>query len=315
MQDLFNEPDDEAEDDESAGRGVVREFPRASRRRLGRKIASIDWSAAIEPGHRMAMLTLTYPTDWRTVCPTPSDAYRHLRALAKRYQRATGTPLRAVWKREHQRRGAPHYHVLCAVPIVVGDRPFPEWLSSSWFEIVASGDHRHLRAGTGVDWSEGLRCSSARHAAVYFVAYTGPDGQQSKEYQHRSPEGWVNDSGSVGRWWGSGSPKPPPKSASTTDNSSKPNASSVRCSAPNTAPDARKSPESTAAPAKSTTEPSAAATDSRRSTPVIARDAPCSSTMDRPWRLVSAARECCEAETTLNPAHLENCLDVAEGPQ
>ena len=195
-QDLLNGPDDDEPD--HAGRGVVTEFSRASRRRLGRKVASLDWGSAIRPGERMCMITLTWPRDWRGCVPTPSDAYKQLRALSKRFERATGTPLRCVWKREFQRRGAPHYHLLAVVPPTIGDRQFRDWLSHTWYEVVASGDERHLAAGTGVDWSEGLRCSDARRAAAYLVGYT----VGSKGHQHHAPDDWTNDGGSVGRWWG-----------------------------------------------------------------------------------------------------------------
>ena len=82
---FLNEEDSE-DDDATEVAGIVRTFSKASKRRLGRTIASLDWSVAILPGDRLALVTLTYPGEWRTACPTPDRAYRHFRALAKRFQ-------------------------------------------------------------------------------------------------------------------------------------------------------------------------------------------------------------------------------------
>jgi hypothetical protein len=88
--DFLNEEDDEDDEGAPDAAGIVRTFSRASKRRLGRAIAKLDWSAAIEDGDRLALFTSTYPGDWQTVCPNPEAAYRHLRALGKRFERATG---------------------------------------------------------------------------------------------------------------------------------------------------------------------------------------------------------------------------------
>jgi len=198
---FLNEPDGPDEGDAPDAAAIVRTFSRASKRRLGRAIAMLDWTAAIEPGDRLALFTATYPDQWRTVCPDPDRAYRHLRALAKRFERATGRAFMGVWKREFQRRGAPHFHVLTPLPAMIGEETAREWFARNWYEVVGSGDERHLRAGTGVDWSEGLRMMDANRAAAYFTGYSAGKAD-SKSYQDEAPEGWANDNGSVGRWWG-----------------------------------------------------------------------------------------------------------------
>ncbi len=192
------EADDEPEPDVA---GIVRTFSPASKRRLGRAIASVDWADVIKPGDRLALVTLTYPAAWQSCCPTPDAAYAHVRALAKRFARATGRPLSCVWKREFQRRGAPHFHLLAPLPSTILEEPVHRWLSRSWYEIVRSGDDRHLVAGTGIDWSEGLRMVDANRAAAYFTGYSAGKAD-AKAYQDEAPEGWCNDNGSIGRWWG-----------------------------------------------------------------------------------------------------------------
>jgi hypothetical protein len=199
--DFLNEADNDEDDDAADVAGVVRIFSRASKRRLGRAIAKLDWTAAIEDGDRLALFTATYPGEWETVCPTPEHAYRHLRALGKRFERATGRKFKGVWKREFQRRGAPHFHVLTPLPQMIGEETAREWFARNWYEVVGSGDERHLKAGTGVDWSEGLRMMDANRAAAYFCGYSAGKADH-KHYQDEAPEGWANDNGSVGRWWG-----------------------------------------------------------------------------------------------------------------
>jgi hypothetical protein len=154
-------------------------------------------------GRLPAMLTLTYPGDWLTVAPDGETVKRHLAALASRYKRAWGEPLIGVWKLEFQRRGAPHFHLSTTPPMGftrvrdphTGERiqvDFRRWLSIVWADIVAHPDpeewRRHLGAGTGVDYAEGIRCTDPRRMAVYFAKY---GHGASKEYQHHVPPQWL----------------------------------------------------------------------------------------------------------------------------
>lgn len=195
-------------------------------------------------GRLPAMLTLTYPGDWLTVAPTADAATKHFQALCKRYARAWGEPLRGPWKKEFQRRGAPHFHLSTTPPMgtTLVDDPatgqpvrvdFKRWLSITWAAIVGHPDpeqrRRHLLAGTGVDYAQGIKLTDPRRMAMYFAKY-GTGG--TKEYQHQVPREWlttvcvctecgadyqsdcdecpdcgcpdadVTEEGSVGRFWG-----------------------------------------------------------------------------------------------------------------
>lgn len=150
-----------------------------------------------------AMLTLTYPGDWLTVAPSADVAMGHFQALCKRYARAWGEPLRGPWKKEFQRRGAVHFHISTTPPMCMTTILDPEtrqpirvdfkrWLSIAWAEIVAHPDleerRKHLLAGTGVDYAQGLKLTDPRRMAIYFAKYgTAAAG---KEYQHRVPTEW-----------------------------------------------------------------------------------------------------------------------------
>jgi hypothetical protein len=87
-----------------------------------------------------------------------------------------------MWRLEFQARGAIHWNVL------VPEKIDKQWLSETWYDIVGSGDLRHLRAGTTIqpimDRTE-LKC--------YLCSY------QKKETQKKVPENFRN----VGRFWGS----------------------------------------------------------------------------------------------------------------
>lgn len=149
----------------------------------------------------LSMITLTYPGQFS------SDGRRvkkHLEAFRedylKRYQR------RGLWWLEFQMRGAPHFHILSEVDLrECGDLVLKrrrrkdydasystcqveeDWISRRWFEIVGSGDERHLRAGCSwevVEKNEGALRYAASHAA--------------KSKQKQVPEGYQN----VGRFWG-----------------------------------------------------------------------------------------------------------------
>jgi hypothetical protein len=188
-------------DDDEDGKAVIRGFSAKSKGRMMRLVASVSWGELRRPGERLVMLTLSYPGAWRRWCPDPATAIAHLDAFAKRFERATGIPLRAVWVREFQRRGAPHFHLLALWPKCIDGQLSQRWLSRVWYEIVGSEDPRHLRAGTGVDYDKSLQGAlDPKRVAAYFAAYTGAG--KDKDYQHQAPEGWTNENGSTGRYWG-----------------------------------------------------------------------------------------------------------------
>jgi hypothetical protein len=94
--------------------------------------------------------------------------------------------MKGVWKLEIQRRGSPHFHLLVrrpAVPVPVLRR----FVSQRWFSIVASGDLRHLRAGTQV-------LPLLTNAWQYLVGELAG----AKGYQEVIPDGCEG----AGRWWG-----------------------------------------------------------------------------------------------------------------
>tara|TARA_Y100001933_G_scaffold265286_1_gene340164 strand:- start:29586 stop:30521 length:936 start_codon:yes stop_codon:yes gene_type:complete len=156
-------------------RGEVKGFSKNARRRLIRKVGSIDREAL---QCMPIFITLTYPGEWPS---DPKQWKKHLDTWAKRLKRRYPNAC-AIWKLEPQKRGAPHYHlILLNVPHVS-----KYWLTESWYEVVGSGDERHLRAGTNIQLIRSWRgCMS------YAAKYTA-------KVIEELPEGWEK----VGRMWG-----------------------------------------------------------------------------------------------------------------
>lgn len=155
-------------------RGNVVTFSRKSRTRLLRKLNSIDREAVGVPH----FVTLTYPGQWDR---DPASWKRHLDAWAKRLGRKFPEAF-AVWKLEPQKRGAPHFHLL-----VFGAEGLDGgWVRASWYEVVDSGDPRHLRHGADVQLVR-----SWRGVNSYASKYMGKLVEDLDEEWRRA-----------GRWWG-----------------------------------------------------------------------------------------------------------------
>lgn len=156
-------------------RGKVTEFSRRSRTRLQQTLCAIPKQEVIKG---MLFITLTYPEEWsRDSRVWKRDLDKFAKRFARQYPRAA-----FVWKLEPQpRRKAPHYHlIVTGVQYVDKD-----WLSEAWYGAVASGDPKHLAAGTQVQ-----TVISHRGVISYAAKYTAK--------RQELPEDWQEP----GRWWG-----------------------------------------------------------------------------------------------------------------
>lgn len=157
-------------------RGRVGGFSKSSRRRLMLTLGKIK--NTLLP----AFVTLTYPGDF----PHESAVWkRDLDVFFKRMKRKF-TQSSGVWKMEPQKRGAPHFHIFVWGAPVCDLRA---WVSLAWYQVVGSGDERHLRAGTQVKAVE-----SWRGVRSYSAKYIGKAQTKAEQLA----EGWLYP----GRWWG-----------------------------------------------------------------------------------------------------------------
>jgi len=153
-------------------RGKITTFSKASRRRLMQTIAKLRRNAY------PTFVTLTYPAEWPS---DPTEWKRHLKVFRLRLGRKF-PGVCFIWRLEFQKRGAPHYHLL------VWGAPYGkllEWVSLAWYQVVDSGDEKHLRAGTRVE-----RIRSFKQVMRYASKELGKVSQVVNEYH------------GVGRWWG-----------------------------------------------------------------------------------------------------------------
>ena len=168
----------------SAKRGEVLGLSSKSSRRF--RWAIENTPQLLSEGVLFASLTYpsVYPKDGRKV-------KRHLDNFGKRCIRAGAF---FAWVLEYQSRGAPHFHLLARFPESWEIAQTREWIARNWFEVVASGDEKHLQAGTSVEVAR-----NRNGVGFYLSGYLG------KESQKTIPE----DVTLPGRMWGMIGCRPP----------------------------------------------------------------------------------------------------------
>jgi hypothetical protein len=150
-----------------SARGVIKSLSAKSANRLKFNARNVTTARSL--------ITLTYPKEFPTDGRVCRDHFKRFRQALQR------RGLSGLWFREFQRRGAPHYHIFIDGTIRKG------LVAKLWYQIVGSGDEKHLRAGTRV---EAIKRPHAM--AAYAAKYA------AKSEQKDVPEGFE----SVGRFWG-----------------------------------------------------------------------------------------------------------------
>jgi hypothetical protein len=174
----------------ASGGGRIREFSHTSRMNMRWTFSALPWDEI--PG-RLAMVTLTYPSAWRSVVPDGRVLKdRHLRRWKQRWEGAFGIKVMGAWAMEFQKRGAPHIHMYVGLP-EASIEEFRLWALETWYRIVDSGDQKHAMMGVDVrPCFYGNAEANAARVADYFWRESGKQGQKTP------PEGFHG----VGRYWG-----------------------------------------------------------------------------------------------------------------
>ncbi len=143
-------------------RGNIMDFTHAARRRMQQLLNSIDRTVAVVP----VLITLTYHNEWSE---DPAAWKDQLDAFRKRLERKYGR-FSAIWRLEYQRRGAPHFHLMCFFWDHAGKPGLLPFLrmdvGGMWWEVTGRTSQEHLVAGT--------RCELPRSwkgANVYLSKY------------------------------------------------------------------------------------------------------------------------------------------------
>lgn len=173
-------------------RGRITEFSRGSRKRMLEFVNSIDQAAV--PVGRLLFVTLTYPGQdveaWGQPWPKRPEQWEgHLKAFGKRLERFLRSEVPAIWKKEFQQRGAPHFHLLLLVPAGRSLDELRAWVSLNWYEVVGSGQETHRASGTQVD-----RVNTWRGVMSYAAKYLGKSS--------RLVDQETGEIRAVGRFWG-----------------------------------------------------------------------------------------------------------------
>lgn len=166
-------------------RGKITGFSKASRRRMMYMLGRVK--RADVP----LFVTLTYPDQYSVDL---KDWTKHIDKLRKRMARRGWG---AIWRKEFKVRKsgtnkgklAPHFHLL-----VWGVSYFDlfAWLSSAWYQIVGSGDPKHLSAGTRVE-----KLKNIQSVMRYIGKYINKDEKENLEEFLTD-----NEIESFGRMWG-----------------------------------------------------------------------------------------------------------------
>jgi hypothetical protein len=159
-------------------RGEIKAFTKASRRRVLRLVATLKRTEI------SCFATLTYPDDFER---NPRKVKNHLEQFTKRLLRKFPNAI-VLWRMEPKVRKsgnnageiAPHFHLLIWN---VDYALLRQWIPENWYQVVGSGDERHLHAGTNVE-----RVRSSRGVMFYTAKYI------CKSDSYIMP-GW-------GRYWG-----------------------------------------------------------------------------------------------------------------
>lgn len=167
-------------------RNIIIGFSKASRRRLLQKLAKVRQDA------KPYFITLTYPGEFSL---EPADWKRDFDKWCKRLHRKYPDAA-VVWRLEPQRRGAPHYHCLVYNLPVLSDE-IRQWISSSWYMCVGSGDARHLRYGTDV-----RVCNNPKMVRSYLGKYIAKTQAAPVRCDDDGVIDPAVDWSTVGRWWG-----------------------------------------------------------------------------------------------------------------
>jgi hypothetical protein len=178
-------------------RGPITDFTAGARRRLRQETLDYDLDYYTAPAKgassgRALFTTLTYPLqysdDWEG---WKADKRAFERRLQRRYPDLHGE----LWRLELQKRGAPHFHLLVFFENEVKRASFLRWARQAWYEIVGSGDLKHLRHGVDVRVMYGRGWRVMRYLLKYM---TKPLGRGAKQ-EH---EDGTAVSPAIGRTWG-----------------------------------------------------------------------------------------------------------------
>jgi len=201
---------------------------------MRRLFASLPWELL---GPRPAVISLTYPGEWKQWVPDGRVLEAHRRAFERRWVRRWGEPLVGVWVKEFQESGRPHLHLFVGLPTAmssedyeglrqrtlmrrgyeramgryrgraavpaIGKRyggEFAMWIRTAWSEIVGTQGVHQRHHARGVDVAVMFWTDEIATTAdrTRVAAYLAREA--TKWRQKRPPEGFTGVGQYFGRW-------------------------------------------------------------------------------------------------------------------
>jgi len=151
-------------------RGEVAEFSRNSRKRLIRLFASVNMTTLSPP----VFITLTYHHGHKK---NPRIAVKHLNTWLQHIRNRVPRFF-YIWRLELQKRGAPHFHIICFFEkgnLLLEDDAFISDLERAWHRIADPKSRAHRKFGFK---KESL--SSYKKAFAYLSKYVAKESNETK---------------------------------------------------------------------------------------------------------------------------------------
>jgi hypothetical protein len=159
---------------------IITGYTRESRNRQLKMLLSIDYQKMGAP----LFYTLTYPGEYsEDGRKWKNDLRAWEMRMKRRFPEFCGT-----WDLEPQKRGAPHFAGFLWGCEWLETYEGKKWFSRQWYEVVGSGDERHLKAGTRIDKEQMIE-TRIFYMAKYLTKAEKGGVKQEFEYP-------------VGRYWG-----------------------------------------------------------------------------------------------------------------
>lgn len=158
-------------------RGKISVFSKSSRKRFLLKMESYpDFLPTL-------FLTLTF----EDFISDMKLAYDYLEEFCRRFCFSINYKVLFFWKKEFQKRGVVHFHLICNAPLDIKKRVYNQLVLSIWSSII----HAKKKASTNVELVK------SRAGVIYYISLY----QGKKTEQTEAPLDLLKN-GFLGRWWG-----------------------------------------------------------------------------------------------------------------
>lgn len=170
-------------------RGKITRYTSASRRRMFDMLNRFDWAVELALG--VMSICLTYHDDWPV---SPGQQWRELYEFCRRMGFRW-----VVWRREWQKRGAVHWH------LIVGGCASRGRVLGTWCEVTGDPTITEVHVSTVGCVRQLINYVSKHHAKVdeeQMKSGEGPSAAEGSPGPSLTTSAYSENGGSIGRIWG-----------------------------------------------------------------------------------------------------------------